>query len=120
MENQIKTINGKTIKVDGITDYLCDGGAVSIAYVSDKRCKDNMRRYMIAGNTGINNIWYRVGTPCYTIRDREAGNVIDIHTDIDKAIRCLTDYESQDKRDNTYCPDFYEIFDNNNEQVIEI
>ena len=43
------------------------------------------------------------------IRDREAGNVIEHFNTLEEAEKKLAEYEEQDKRDNIYVKDFYEI-----------
>jgi len=45
----------------------------------------------------------------YILQDREAGNVINTYPTLQDAERDLKDYETQDKRNNEYTPDFYEI-----------
>ena len=46
----------------------------------------------------------------YVIRDREAGNVVEMFADMESAQLELERYEAADKRDGTYVPDFYEIY----------
>jgi hypothetical protein len=48
----------------------------------------------------------------YVIRDREAGNPIDEFNTLEEAEEQLAVYEAEDKRDDTYTPDFYEIVEN--------
>ena len=45
----------------------------------------------------------------YTIREREAGNIIDKFDTLEEAKKALVNYEEQDKVDGTYTEDFYEI-----------
>ena len=45
----------------------------------------------------------------YIIQDREAGNFIDEFDTIEEAERQLHIYESDDKRQGLYIPNFYEI-----------
>lgn len=47
--------------------------------------------------------------PKYIIRDREAGNYIDSLVSLEEAQKALSDYEKEDKRDNIYEENFYEI-----------
>jgi hypothetical protein len=47
----------------------------------------------------------------YTIRDREAGNVIDTFTSLEEAKKELKKFEEQDKTDGSYTEDFYEIIE---------
>lgn len=45
----------------------------------------------------------------YIIRDREAGNKIATFDSYDEAVRELQNYEAEDKHNEEYTPDFYEI-----------
>ena len=45
----------------------------------------------------------------YVIRDRECGNIIDDFDTYEEALARLEKYEAEDKKDNIYVPDFYEI-----------
>ena len=45
----------------------------------------------------------------YIIRDKEAGNIIDRFFTFKDAENALEEYETADKADGTYTPDFYEI-----------
>lgn len=45
----------------------------------------------------------------YKIQDREAGNVIEKNLTLSQAQKLLKKYESTDKKEKTYSPDFYEI-----------
>lgn len=47
----------------------------------------------------------------YLIVDREAGYLIDEFNDKESAEKALAEYEEQDKRDDIYVPDFYEIIE---------
>jgi hypothetical protein len=49
----------------------------------------------------------------FTIRDAEAGNVIEVGLHYSKAYMLVLDYEREDKRNGTYTPDFYEIIAEN-------
>lgn len=55
----------------------------------------------------------------YITRDKEAGNIIDEFATLEEAREALKGYVEEDKKDNTYTPDFYEIFDSQTEQIIE-
>ena len=55
----------------------------------------------------------------YAIRDREAGNVIDECDHLIEAEDLINQYEYDDKEDGTYEPDFYEIYDWDDEEVCE-
>ena len=45
----------------------------------------------------------------YTVRDREAGNVLDRFSTLEEAREALTSYEETDKYAGVYTEDFYEI-----------
>lgn len=45
----------------------------------------------------------------FIIRDKEAGNIIDIFDTIEEAKAELKSYEQEDKKDGTFTEDFYEI-----------
>lgn len=45
----------------------------------------------------------------YIIRDREAGNKIATFDSYGEAVKELENYEAEDKRNEEYTPDFYEI-----------
>ncbi len=45
----------------------------------------------------------------YQIQDREAGNIIEDNLTLEEAKKILKDFEKEDKKDNTYSEDFYEI-----------
>ena len=47
----------------------------------------------------------------YAIRDREAGNVIDVANDVETARMILASFEDMDREDGIYTPGFYEIYD---------
>jgi hypothetical protein len=49
----------------------------------------------------------------FTIRDAEAGNVIETGLHYSKAYMLVLDYEREDKLNGTYTPDFYEIIAEN-------
>jgi hypothetical protein len=49
----------------------------------------------------------------YYTRDREAGNIIDKFETEQEALKAIKSYEEEDKRDGSYIPDFYEIFNEN-------
>ena len=54
----------------------------------------------------------------YIIRDREAGNAIEWAETIEEAKKIIKEYEKQDKLDNIYEIDFYEIYDSENDEII--
>lgn len=41
--------------------------------------------------------------------DREAGNIIEGFTTLEEAEKAIAAYEEEDKKDNIYEPDFYDI-----------
>ena len=45
----------------------------------------------------------------WIVRDRETGTRIDIFDTLEEAERALKEYESDDKKEGVYTPDFYEI-----------
>lgn len=49
----------------------------------------------------------------FVIRDREAGNVIDKFDTLEEAQEELRRYEEEDRREETYTEDFYEIVETN-------
>lgn len=55
----------------------------------------------------------------YITRDREAGNEIDRFETVEEARQAIADYEAIDREDKTYTEDFYEIYDNQEEAVVE-
>lgn len=55
----------------------------------------------------------------YIIRDREAGNVIDAFDTPDQAKNELIKFEKTDKKEGSYTPDFYEIWDSVEETEIQ-
>ena len=55
----------------------------------------------------------------YAVRDREAGNVIDECDHIAEAEDMINQYEYDDKEDGNYEPNFYEIYDWDDEEICE-
>ena len=53
----------------------------------------------------------------YIIRDREAGNKIASFDSYEEAAKELENYESEDKRNEEYTPDFYEIVEESEETM---
>jgi hypothetical protein len=51
----------------------------------------------------------------YLIRDRETGSVIEDAKTKEIAQSILDHYESEDKKEGTYTPDFYEIIESEEE-----
>ena len=49
----------------------------------------------------------------FTIRDKEAGNVIDDFNTIEEAKIALAEYEQDDKDNDCFTTDFYEIVESN-------
>jgi len=54
----------------------------------------------------------------FAIRDREAGNIINVVTSIEDARKTIREYEEQDKIENVYEENFYEIYDLLEEQIV--
>jgi len=46
----------------------------------------------------------------YIIRDREAGNIIEECETLEEAEQTIIDYEEEDKGNNSYVANFYEIY----------
>lgn len=55
----------------------------------------------------------------YITRDKEAGNKIEEFPTLEEARAAIDSYEEQDKSDDTYTVDFYEIYDTENEKIVE-
>ena len=55
----------------------------------------------------------------YTVRDREAGNVLDRFNTLEEAREALKSYEEEDKDGGIYKDDFYEIYDTELEEIVE-
>lgn len=56
----------------------------------------------------------------YVTRESVAGNVIEWFNTIEEAKKAIHKYEEEDKRDGYFEPDFYEIYDNVKEEIIEL
>ncbi len=56
----------------------------------------------------------------YIIRDSEAGNVIEECDSLKEAKKILSKYEQTDREENTYTEGFYEIYDRENEEIVEL
>jgi len=57
--------------------------------------------------------------PAFSIRCRENGDVIEYCDTIDEAKEMLQYYENEDKEAGIYEESFYEIYDNNIEEIVE-
>lgn len=55
----------------------------------------------------------------YWTRDREAGSKIEPFAALEEAREAIVDYENQDKADGTYSENFYEIYDEEKEEIVE-
>lgn len=55
----------------------------------------------------------------YWTRDREAGNKIECFEKLEEARKALAAYEEEDKKNGTFTDDFYEIYDEQEEEIIE-
>lgn len=55
----------------------------------------------------------------YWTRDRETGNKIESFETLEEARAAILAYEEQDKADDTYSEDFYEIYNEENEEIVE-
>lgn len=56
----------------------------------------------------------------YVIRDSEAGNEIKECDSLKKAKKILNEYEQTDREVSTYTEGFYEIYDKENEEIVEL
>jgi hypothetical protein len=56
----------------------------------------------------------------FVIRDSEAGNEIKECDSLKEAKKILGEYEQTDREENTYTEEFYEIYDRENEEIIEL
>ena len=54
----------------------------------------------------------------YFTRNRESGDLIDYFETLPEAERAIEIYEKQDKKDGTFKPNFYEIYDIENQEII--
>jgi len=51
----------------------------------------------------------KMKTAIFVTRDREAGNVIETFGSHEDARKAINRYEADDRRDDLYTPDFYEV-----------
>lgn len=56
----------------------------------------------------------------YIVRDRQAGNEIERFDNLIDALNEVKEYYFNDKRDGNFEPNFYEIYDTDNEEIIEV
>ena len=56
----------------------------------------------------------------YTLRDAVAGNPFEDFDKLSQAVSQLVAHEIDDKNDGIYTDDFYEIYDNKKEEIINI
>ena len=56
----------------------------------------------------------------YETRGSIAGNVIDCFDTIEEAKEAIKRYEDEDSKDGYFESDFYEIYDNVKEEIIEL
>ena len=56
----------------------------------------------------------------YVIRDSEAGNEIEECDSLKEVKKILSEYEQIDREENTYTEGFYEIYDRENEEIVEL
>lgn len=59
------------------------------------------------------------GNVMFWTRDREAGNKIDKFKTIEEARMEIQKYEKQDNEDGFYEENFYEIYDEENDEIVE-
>ena len=55
----------------------------------------------------------------YITRDKEAGNKIEEFETLEEARAAIIRYEEQDKKEETFEEDFYEIYDTENEEIVD-
>lgn len=55
----------------------------------------------------------------FITRDREAGNEIERFETLELAKKAVAEYEATDKEEDTFTEDFYEIYDAEEEKVID-
>ena len=55
----------------------------------------------------------------YIIQDREAGNNIDEFDTLEEAKKTLEEYEKQDKKDGIYEENFYAIYDQQTQELVD-
>ncbi len=55
--------------------------------------------------------------PAYYTSSRETGDIIDVFDTYEEAKKAIEDYEEQDKQEETYTPDFYDITDINGRTI---
>ncbi|MBP3801065.1 MAG: hypothetical protein J6I85_03405 [Clostridia bacterium] len=55
----------------------------------------------------------------FIIRDREAGNIIDSFDTFNEAEKKLKSYEEEDKKENIYSENFYEIYDSKLDKAVD-
>lgn len=54
----------------------------------------------------------------FIVRDREAGIYIAGFNTLNEAIQCIKDFEKEDKLENIYTEDFYEVYDSELEEIV--
>ena len=54
----------------------------------------------------------------FVVRDKEAGNIIDSFSELLAAQDWVQFSEDWDKKEGTYTPDFYEVYDNELKEII--
>lgn len=56
----------------------------------------------------------------YIVRDHEAGNEIERFTTKAEAIEAMKNYVMSDKKEGIYAPEFYEVYDEAAEEIVEV
>lgn len=56
----------------------------------------------------------------FQIRNHETGNLIDSFATLADAQSTLTEYIQEDKDNKYYTPDFYEIYDADIDEIVEV
>ena len=56
----------------------------------------------------------------YQVRETESKEVIDPLVTLKDAKNCIAEYKKQDRKYKTFIPDFYEIYDFQNDKIITV
>lgn len=111
-----------------LQDYL-DGDEDKIyddieAFVEDLSCGEKIAiLYSTELVQAIYNAGY--GFSCevseyrYCTRDAEAGNIIDFFSNLKDAQKAIEQYEEEDKSNGDFTPGFYEIYNQDTEEIVE-
>ena len=56
----------------------------------------------------------------YIIRDSESGNTIESTDSLTEAVQIIKRFEAEDRKEGQYTPDFYEVYDPDRQEIVEI